>query len=94
MESKSGFSVAIAIIGALIILAGIAIAYQAYSSYSVELVKEDLEANLSYVLQTLAVVGLKGVFLGIMIWAGSILLRYGLENWKVECPVTRGSEER
>ena len=78
----------------MIILAGIAIAYQAYSSYSVELVKEDLEANLSYVLQTLAVVGLKGVFLGIMIWAGSILLRYGLENWKAECPVTRGSEER
>lgn len=82
MISKNTIQLIIAWIGVAVILIGVILAYQLFQSANVEIQNVDVTQSLSQTLEILAVVGFKGVFLGIMIWAGSILLSNGLKNWE------------
>lgn len=75
--------ISLIIIGLLLIFLGAFLALRSYIEIKIELTakgEENLEGTLSYMLQILTITGLKTVFLGIAIWAGSILLRLGLES--------------
>lgn len=82
--SKSNIQLVISVLGIVVILIGVLLAYQMFQSASVEISSVDVTESLSKTLEILAVVGFKGVFLGIMIWAGSILLSNGLRHWPCE----------
>lgn len=84
MVSRRDIQLVLSFAGLAIILIGVVIAYQAYVNASVEFSGLDVNQSLSKSLEILTVVGFKGVFLGIMIWSGSILLSNGLKHWPCE----------
>jgi len=80
----------ITLIGVAIILVGVILAYNLFQTARLEIQSVDVTQSLSKTLEILALVGFKGVFLGIMIWAGSILLSNGLRHWPCEAGEREG----
>lgn len=84
MSISGVVQVVITLLGVAVILFGVYLAYQMFISAEYDFQSIDVSQSLSRTLGILATAGFKGVFLGIMIWAGSILLSNGLRKWSCE----------
>jgi hypothetical protein len=69
-----------AVIGLVIILFTVGLAYTVFTSHQGALTSTDLSTNFSVLLQA----AIEALFLGIMGWAGSLLMLRGIDFEKVE----------
>lgn len=79
-------------IGVIIIVVGVIFAFIAYGSYTNILPHAStLEQSITYTIYELLNLVMKLSFLGMGIWGGSIVLRYGIQSY---IQTMRGREEQ
>jgi uncharacterized membrane protein YobD (UPF0266 family) len=71
------------LIGAVIIIAAVVIAYNAYHNYVVPEIKgETIEEIIASLMRVLVDIAIRLGFLGVMVWAAGILLKHGVSLLK------------
>ncbi len=96
MRIDNSLAVGILLLGLVIILLGVAYAFNSYKNYKPLLPKgntlEEAITNSTFDLVNLAA---QLAFLGVGIWGGAILLREGLRHLRCEgCPECTGLQKR
>lgn len=80
MKTSRILGLASALIGLVILLITVGLAYTVFSDHEGALASTDLSTNFSVLLQA----AIEALFLGIMGWAGSLLMLRGIDYEKVE----------
>lgn len=76
--------------GALLIFLAALIAYKSFYDYRVPASQASgIEAAITFLISVLVDVAVRLGFLGIIVWAGGILLRYGIQSIRPELPEKR-----
>ncbi|MEM3927112.1 MAG: hypothetical protein QXU13_06005 [Desulfurococcaceae archaeon] len=75
--------IALIIMGAVLIIIAAITAYTSFHGYKLpEVANESIDMAIISLVRTLADIAIRLGFLGIMVWAGSIFLRYGIQSIK------------
>lgn len=75
------------IVGLIVVLAGAYLAYAAYKSYRpLEASPGGIEETISVSVMKLVDLAFKLAYIGVIVWAGGILLRNGVEAYKPPRP--------
>ncbi len=74
---------ALVVIGLIVVLFGAYLAYQAYQAYKPLRGGGSLEETISTSVMELVNLAFKLAYIGVIVWAGGILLRNGVDAFKV-----------
>ncbi|MEM1628503.1 MAG: hypothetical protein QW551_04410 [Desulfurococcaceae archaeon] len=75
--------IALIIMGAVLIIIAAITAYISFHGYKLpEITSGSVDMAIISLVRTLADIAIRLGFLGIMVWAGSIFLRYGIQSIK------------
>jgi hypothetical protein len=75
------------IVGLVVVLAGAYLAYAAYKSYKpLKASPGGIEETISVTVMKLVDLAFKLAYIGVIVWAGGILLRNGIEAYKPPRP--------
>lgn len=90
MLSKPVFkyiSIALIAVGAMLIIIAALVAFLSFYGYRVpEMTGISLEESITRLVYALVDIAVRLGFLGVMVWAGSILLKHGIQSMKSEAP--------
>lgn len=71
------------IVGAVLVVIAAFIALQSFYGYTIQISKgQNLEDTITSLVNVLVELAIKLGFLGVIVWAGSILLKYGVQSIK------------
>ncbi|MEM0153043.1 MAG: hypothetical protein QXV81_05745 [Ignisphaera sp.] len=73
------------VVGAMIIVVAAVIACASFYGYRIpEFTSPSLEETITKLMYTLVEITVRLGFLGVMVWGGGVLLKYGIESFKIE----------
>lgn len=77
------FAVALIVLGVAIVVVAVVIAYQSFYNYELpEIRGATIEEAIISMMGALTEIAVRLGFLGIMVWAGGVLLKYGVQLMK------------
>jgi hypothetical protein len=82
---------ALIVAGGILVIVAALIALSSFYGYSIQIPRgQNIEDTITSLVNVLIELAIRLGFLGVMVWAGSILLRYGVQSIKSQ-PVSKQS---
>jgi hypothetical protein len=79
------------VVGAVLVVVAASIAFSSFYGYSVQIPRgQNIEDTITSLINVLVELAIKLGFLGVVVWAGSILLKYGVQSIKSQ-PIPKQS---
>ncbi|MEM0000571.1 MAG: hypothetical protein QXG15_03610 [Desulfurococcaceae archaeon] len=81
--------IALVAAGTIIVILAVITAYYSFYNYTLPSIYGSLEESVTRLINALVEIAVRLGFLGVIVWAGSVLLRYGIQSFKVESPPSK-----